>query len=92
VAVDHDNNVIVTGQSSSGTDDDFATIKYSIVQPIPLEIQLVESQLVLTWANPAFSLQSAPAITGAFTNMPGATSPHTNPVSGSQQFFRLISN
>jgi hypothetical protein len=27
-----------------------------------------------------------------FTNLPGATSPYTNPISGAQQFFRLISN
>jgi hypothetical protein len=36
--------------------------------------------------------ESAPAITGTFTNMPGATSPCTNPITGSQQYFRLISN
>jgi hypothetical protein len=30
------------------------------------------------------------AITGALTNVPGATSPYTNPISGGQQFFRLV--
>jgi len=27
-----------------------------------------------------------------FGDLPGATSPCTNPISGAQQFFRLISN
>jgi len=31
-------------------------------------------------------------ITGTFTNLPGATSPYTNALTGAQQFFRLISN
>jgi hypothetical protein len=51
----------------------------------------MSNQVVLTWTNAAFSLQSAPAITGTFTDISGATSPYTNPVSGVQQYFRLIS-
>jgi len=47
--------------------------------------------VILTW--PAgFALQSAPAASGSFANIPNATSPYTNPISGTQQFFRLISN
>jgi len=37
-------------------------------------------------------LQSAPAVTGPFTNLPGATSPYTNPLTAPQQFFRLKGN
>ena len=37
-------------------------------------------------------LQSAPAVTGPFTNLPAATSPHTNPLTAPQQFFRLEGN
>jgi hypothetical protein len=48
--------------------------------------------LVLSWTNAAFGLQSAPTINGTFTNVPGATSPYTNPIVDLQQFFRLISN
>jgi uncharacterized repeat protein (TIGR03803 family) len=49
---------------------------------------------VVMWPADAagFSLQSAPAITGTFTNVPGATSPYTNPVTGPQKYFRLIAN
>ena len=36
-------------------------------------------QLVLSRTNAGFSLQTAPALTGPFTNLPAATSPYTNP-------------
>jgi hypothetical protein len=43
----------------------------------------------LIWTNSSFSLQSGSAITGAFTNIPGATSPYTNGLGSAHQFFRL---
>ena len=92
-AADQDGNVFVTGSSSNGTNYDWATIKYSPnVSPVPLALQKVNNQLVLSWTNAVFGLQSASAITGTFTNLPGATSPYTNSITGAQQFFRLISN
>ncbi len=57
-----------------------------------LNIQTNGHNVVLTWNNPAFSLQSAPNVVGTYTNIPGATSPYTNPISGAQQFFRLQGN
>jgi uncharacterized repeat protein (TIGR03803 family) len=60
--------------------------------PIPLEIQSAGGAVVLSWTNSAFALQSAPGVTGPFTTLPGATSPHTIPAAGTPQFFRLISN
>ncbi|MDB6125265.1 MAG: Immunoglobulin I-set domain protein [Pedosphaera sp.] len=57
--------------------------------PIPLTIQQVGNSVVLSWTNPAFSLQSASDVTGPYTTISGAASPYTNAVSGAQQFFRL---
>jgi hypothetical protein len=51
------------------------------------------ASVILTWpTNAAFSLQSAAFVTGAFTNVPGATSPYTNFMTGPQQYFRLQLN
>ena len=54
------------------------------------------TNVILTWpANVAgfdytgYTLQSASALTGTFTNLPAATSPYTNPITGPQQFYRL---
>ena len=54
-----------------------------------LDFQPLNNQLVLNWTNAGFTLQSAPALTGLFTNLPAATSPYTNGFITSQQFFRL---
>jgi len=86
VAVDASGNVIVTGS---------ATIKYSAqttVTSLPLHIQRLGNAVLLSWTNAAFGLQSAPIITGNFTNISGAISPFTNPISGPQQYFRLKVN
>lgn len=94
VAVDTSGNVFITGTSlaANGTTE-FATIKYSSSVPPPrLDFQKLNYELVLSWTNAGFNLQSAPAVTGPFTNLPAATSPYTNPLTAAQQFFRLISN
>jgi hypothetical protein len=94
IAVDGKGNVYAAGSEylPGGNWQQWATVKYSVLQPIPITLQKQNTQLVLSWTNAAFGLQSAPAITDAFTNIPGATSPHTNLITGAQQFFRLISN
>jgi hypothetical protein len=58
----------------------------------PLTIRLVGNTVVLCWANPGFALQAAPAVTGVYTNIPGAISPYTNAITGEQKFFRLLGN
>jgi hypothetical protein len=65
---------------------------FSGVSPIPLHIRRDGANVVLTWTNPTFALQSAPAITGTYTTVPGATNPYTNAIGASPRFFRLQAN
>jgi hypothetical protein len=90
LAVDGSGNVFVAGTWGS----DCATIKYSgaTLSPILLNYQILGNQLVLSWTNAAFNLQSALGVEGAYTNIPGATSPFTNLISVPQQYFRLKAN
>jgi len=69
------------------TDTNFPT-----AVPIPLNAQRLGSNLVLTWTNSAFGLQSAPAATGTYTNLTEAASPYTNPITSAPKFFRLKAN
>ena len=72
-------------------DNDFA-VEITSLNP-SLAISLSGSNSVITWPTniPGFSLQSAPSLTGTFTNISGATTPpYTNPITGGQQFFRLL--
>ena len=61
-------------------------------RPLALIFQKLNNNVVLSWTNSGFNLQSAPAVTGPFTNLPAATSPYTNPLTVPQQFFRLNGN
>ncbi|MSU58741.1 MAG: hypothetical protein EXS35_11315 [Pedosphaera sp.] len=80
---------VIGGSSGNGT-----VFSLSLPQPPQLTILASGANVIVTWPTNAagFALQSAPASTGNFTNLPGATSPYTNAISGAQQFFRLISN
>ncbi len=79
---------------NGGGSDDGTVFALNLAVPISLNIQLNGASVVLSWDDPAsvFSLQSAPAVTGKFTNIPGATSPYTNSITGTQQHFRLMAN
>ena len=68
------------------------TTRTNLPTPIPLNFQLLNDRLVLTWSNPAFTLQSAPDVSGAFADIQTATSPYTNVVLGSERYFRLKAN
>jgi len=90
-------NYVATGSSSYSGGQ--GTIRFdwvnifgnptNLVTSIPLSIQRLGSDVILTWTDTAFALQAAPEATGIYTNVPGATSPFTNAITGSQQFFRL---
>lgn len=86
--------------NSTSTYDSSGTIRYDYVvvsgnslsggpSPIPLTIQIRGSDAVLSWSDAQFHLQSAPDVTGTYTNVPNATSPHTNTPLDAQKFFRL---
>jgi hypothetical protein len=95
IAVDSLGNVFITGVSwASDGSRHCTTIKYSssIPPPVHLDFQFLDNELVLIWTNVGFTLQSAPSLTGPFTNLPAATSPYTNSLTAPQQFFRLIGN
>ena len=82
------NRLMVTKQSGVNWS---TTITFLSLQT-PLAIRRSGTNVVLTWTNSAFGLQAAPAVIGAYINIPGAASPYTNAITGSQQFFRLIAN
>jgi uncharacterized repeat protein (TIGR03803 family) len=67
----------------------FALSAASAPTPIPLNIARNGGNVVLSWSDPTFLLYSAQVVGGPYTNIPGATSPCTNPIAGSQQYFRL---
>ena len=64
---------------------------FPVTTPVqePLTIQFVDQNVILSWTNSAFSLQSAPTVTGPYSTISGATSPYTNSASSDQQYFRL---
>ena len=82
------NRLVIT--KLSGTD--WATFIDFVSLQNPIEILKSGTNVVLTWTNSAFALQAAPAVTGSYTNIPGATSPYTNAITAPQEFFRLNAN
>ena len=54
-----------------------------------LTSQVINGELVLSWSAPLFALQSASVVSGPYLTIPGATSPYTNSLTGSEKYFRL---
>ena len=77
----------------SGCGAGSGTLFSVVVQP-QLTLGTAGTNFVFSWPTnfTGFALQSAPELTGAYTNIAGATNPFTNPVTGAQQFFRLNGN
>lgn len=57
--------------------------------PIPLKFQRVGKDVVLSWTNPVFRLETSLIITGAFTVISNSTNPYTNSATGAAKYFRL---
>lgn len=68
----------------------FSDVVNVVAPPPSLSIQQDGVNVILSWSNPTFTLQAAPLVTGTYTNVVGATSPHTNALTGTQQYFRLM--
>ena len=88
------NGVIISGNALYGTTQTGGTnaggTVFKLTIPISLNYQKFGNAMVLSWNDPSFVLQSAPAVTGTYTNVPNAASPYTNTFTGPQQFFRLL--
>ena len=65
----------------------YSSVTNTIALPITLKIRLSGNQAILTW--PAGTLQSASQLNGPYSNVTGATSPYTTPVSGAQEYYRV---
>jgi hypothetical protein len=65
----------------------FASYGAVVAPVVTLQVQLVGGQAVLTWGTGA--LQSAQAVGGPYTDLPGVASPYTNALFNGQQFFRV---
>ncbi|MDQ6631595.1 MAG: hypothetical protein M3Y82_07535, partial [Verrucomicrobiota bacterium] len=62
----------------------------SVVSPSSLTITKNPNNTVtITWSTPSSTLQSAPVVTGPYTDVPGATSPYTTSSASGQAFYRL---
>ncbi|MHB1310172.1 MAG: hypothetical protein ACYC23_24145 [Limisphaerales bacterium] len=82
---------VLYGTSEAGGSGGAGTVfKLDLSPPGSLAVQRKGSDVILSWSNPAFTLQTAPAAPAAFAEIPGATSPYTNAVSELQRFFRLV--
>jgi hypothetical protein len=63
----------------------------SVVAQAPvLNIAPSGNNVILTWNNSNYSLESAPLVTGPYTTNLLATSPWPVPITGLQQYFRLV--
>ena len=59
--------------------------------PMPLRIQRSGTNVLLKWwAIVPCTLQTAPSVNGTFINVDGASSPVTNSMNSTSQFYRLV--
>jgi hypothetical protein len=73
--------------ANNSTFSTYSSVTNAIVLPITLTIRISGDQAILIW--PGGTLQSSGNLNGPYSNVPGAASPYTNSVSGTQQFYRV---
>lgn len=75
-----------------GTNSSIITVNVGTLTPIPVNATVIAGgRLVLSWSNPAFSLETSTNVTGPYVVVPGATSPYTNMIgTNAAAFFRLM--
>jgi len=77
------------GSTLYGTTEDVGGNIFGLDLRIPLNIQAAGNQVILSWSDSAFSLQSAPNPSGVYTNISNALSPFTNSIAEDLKFYRL---
>jgi hypothetical protein len=78
-----------TGQSGEGDLAGLQLVKVSVTQSPWLSISRSGNQAIISWSPAVGQLQSAGSVNGTYTNVPAATSPYTNTLSGSALFYRV---
>lgn len=82
------------GAAATASQFEFHRFLVEVVEAVPERIRLnlsfVNGNCTLSWENPVFKLQAAPAVTGPYTNVPNATSPYVVPADQPQMFYRLV--
>ncbi len=73
--------------SAGGCTSTPATTMVVVNPPATLAIQALAGSVVLSW--PGGTLQSATNLGGPWSDVIGSTSPRTNPVAASQEFYRI---
>lgn len=56
---------------------------------VPLNIEMNGTDVILSWADSHFALQSSTNVTGPYITIPSAASPYTNAVNSGALFFKL---
>jgi beta-glucanase (GH16 family) len=73
--------------SVGGCTSSAATTAVIVNPPATLEIHAMPGSVILSW--PGGTLQSATNLTGPWGDIPGATSPRTNPAATAQEYYRI---
>lgn len=85
------NGALYGSTQNGGTNGNGAIFKITLPVPI-LNITRSGTNAILSWTVSGYTLQAATNVTGIYSNLNNATSPYTNPTTGSEMFFRLQSD